>query len=143
VRAENSLDKDPRIVRVGRKRRRAAEWFGEDWVAAPNRGSESGHLEVEREFDLGLITDETRRSYKRRFIVAWHESIPSSLPLDPIEPLLDVRRAAHLLGISVKTLRDWIHARRIEYVKVGARVMIRPETIRQFVTSNTRRAAIG
>jgi excisionase family DNA binding protein len=102
--------------------------------------------EVEREFDLGLIADETRRSYKsykRRFIVAWHESIPSSLPLDPIEPLLDVSRAAYLLGISVKTLRDWIHARRIEYVKVGARVMIRPETIRQFVTSNTRRAAIG
>jgi len=26
-------------------------------------------------------------------------------------------------------------------VKVGTRVMIRPETIRQFVTSNTRRAA--
>jgi excisionase family DNA binding protein len=73
--------------------------------------------------------------------VAWHERIPSSLPFDPIEPLLDVSRAAHLLGISVKTLRDWIQARRIEYVKVGARVMIRPETIRQFVTSNTRRAA--
>ena len=73
--------------------------------------------------------------------MAWHEPIPSLFPLDPIEPLLDLRRAAHLLGISVKTLRDWIQARRIEYVKVGARVMIRPETIRQFVTSNTRRAA--
>jgi excisionase family DNA binding protein len=78
---------------------------------------------------------------QRRFIVAWHERIPSSLPLDPIEPLLDVCRAAHLLGISAKTLRDWIQARKIEYVKVGARVMIRPETIRQFVSSNTRRAA--
>jgi excisionase family DNA binding protein len=74
--------------------------------------------------------------------MALHERVPSSLPLDPIEPLLDLRRAAHLLGISVKTLRDWIHHRRIEHVKVGARVMIRPETIRQFVTSNTRRATI-
>ena len=37
--------------------------------------------------------------------------------------------------------RDWIQGRRIDYVKVGTRVMIRPETIRQFVTSNTRRAA--
>jgi excisionase family DNA binding protein len=46
-----------------------------------------------------------------------------------------------LLGISVKTLRDWILARRIDYVKVGARVMIRPETIRRFVIGNTRRAA--
>ena len=75
--------------------------------------------------------------------MAWQQAIPSPLPLDPIEPLLNVSRAAYLLGISVKTLRDWIQARKIEYVKVGARVMIRPETIRQFVTSNTRRAAIG
>ena len=58
---------------------------------------------------------------------------------DVIEPLLDVRRAAHLLGISVKTLRDWIQDRTIEHVKVGARVMFKPETIRQFVSKNTRR----
>src|SRR5437899_9569354 len=70
-----------------------------------------------------------------------HEAMPPDSLLGPIEPLLDVARAAHFLGISVKTLRDWIQARRIDYVKVGARVMIRPETIRQFVTSNTRRAA--
>jgi excisionase family DNA binding protein len=67
---------------------------------------------------------------------------PRSTVSDPIEPLLDVIRAAHLLGISVKTLRDWIQARRIEYVKIGARVMIRPETVRQFVDNNTRRAAV-
>jgi len=85
------------------------------------------------------MAGETTFSYKRRFIVAWHERIPSPVPLDPIEPLLDLRRAAHLLGISVKTLRDWIQARTIEHVKVGSRVMIRPETIRQYVTSHTRR----
>lgn len=70
-----------------------------------------------------------------------HEAKPPAFASDPIEPLLDVSRAAHLLGISVKTLRDWIQGRRIDHVKVGTRVMIRPETIRQFVTSNTRRAA--
>ena len=73
--------------------------------------------------------------------MALHEALPPAFASDPIEPLLDVIRAAHLLGISVKTLRDWIQGRRIEYVKVGTRVMIRPETIRHFVTSNTRRAA--
>jgi len=71
--------------------------------------------------------------------MAWHERIPSPVPIDPIEPLLDLRRAAHLLGISVKTLRDWIQARTIEHVKVGSRVVIRPEAIRQYVTSHTRR----
>ena len=70
-----------------------------------------------------------------------HEAKPPAFASDPIEPLLDVSRSAHLLGISVKTLRDWIHGRRIDYVKVGTRVMIRPETIRQFVANNTRRAA--
>jgi excisionase family DNA binding protein len=70
-----------------------------------------------------------------------HEAKPPAFASDPIEPLLDVSRSAHLLGISVKTLRDWIQGRRIDYVKVGTRVMIRPETIRQFVISNTRSAA--
>lgn len=59
-----------------------------------------------------------------------------------IEPLLNVTRVAYLLGISVKTLRDWIRDRRIEYVKIGTRVMIRPETLRQFVAKNTRRSVI-
>jgi excisionase family DNA binding protein len=67
--------------------------------------------------------------------MALHEAMPPAFISDPIEPLLDVSRAAHLLGISVKTLRDWIQGRRIDYVKVGTRVMIRPETIRQFVTA--------
>ena len=73
--------------------------------------------------------------------MALHEAIPSALQLDPLEPLLDVTRTAHLLGISVKTLRDWIHGRKIDHVKVGSGVMIRPETIRRFVTRNTRAAS--
>jgi len=69
-------------------------------------------------------------------------SLPTGPP-DPIEPLVSVGRAAPLLGISVKTLRDWILYRRIDYVKIGTRVMIRPETIRELVDRNTRRADIA
>ena len=72
-----------------------------------------------------------------------HDTEISSLAFDPIEPLLGLDRAAHLLGISTKTLRDWIQYRRIDYVKVGTRVMIRPDTIRNFVARNTRRAEAG
>ena len=72
--------------------------------------------------------------------MASHNSRRSAAVTDPIEPLLDVAKAAFLLGISVKTLRDWIQHRKIDHVKVGARVMIQPETIRQFVSINTRRA---
>ena len=69
-------------------------------------------------------------------------SLPAGPP-DPIEPLVSVGRAAPLLGISVKTLRDWILYRRIDYVKIGTRVMLRPETIRELVDRNTRRADIA
>jgi excisionase family DNA binding protein len=65
-----------------------------------------------------------------------------TLPIsDPIEPLIGVDKAARLLGISPKTLRDWIQARKIEYVKVGTRVLFRPSSIRQFITANIRRPA--
>jgi hypothetical protein len=43
--------------------------------------------------------------------MALHEAMQPNSFLGPIEPLLDVTRAAHLLGISVKTLRDWEAAR--------------------------------
>jgi predicted DNA-binding transcriptional regulator AlpA len=39
--------------------------------------------------------------------MALHELAPRPMP-GSIEPLLDIPRAAHLLGISRKTLRDWI-----------------------------------
>ena len=65
--------------------------------------------------------------------MALHEAMPPDSVLGPIEPLLDVTRAAHLLGISVKTLRDWIQGRRIDYVKVGTRVMIQPSAMDRII----------
>jgi excisionase family DNA binding protein len=78
-----------------------------------------------------------------RFMALRLNNIGGDFLSDPIEPLLGVDRAAHLLGISTKTLRDWIQYRKIDYVKVGSRVMIRPETIRSYVATNTRRAEAG
>jgi excisionase family DNA binding protein len=72
--------------------------------------------------------------------MASQDTMQPSFTLDPIEPLLGVKEAAYLLGISVKTLRDWIQERKIDYVKAGTRVMIRPDTIRDFVSKNTHRA---
>jgi excisionase family DNA binding protein len=93
---------------------------------------------VEKEITAAAKTLELS---KEAPIVALQEAMLSHVSADPIEPLLDVRKAAELLGISPKTLRDWIQARKIEYVKVGTRVMFQPASIRQFVAANTRRAA--
>jgi excisionase family DNA binding protein len=70
--------------------------------------------------------------------MATQQVVQSTFPHTVIEPLLSVKEAAYLLGISVKTIRDWVQNRKIAYVKAGTRVMIHPETIRDFVRQNTR-----
>jgi excisionase family DNA binding protein len=61
--------------------------------------------------------------------------------LEVIEPLLSVPQAAKILGISQCTLRNWIQRKKIARVKVGGRVMFRPDTIREFIAYNTRPAS--
>ena len=64
---------------------------------------------------------------------------PAPAPLlEVIEPLLSVPQAAKILGISQCTLRNWIRRKKIARVKVGGRVMFRPDTIREFIAYNTR-----
>jgi excisionase family DNA binding protein len=65
---------------------------------------------------------------------------PSPL-LEVIEPLLSVPQAVKILGISQCTLRNWIQRKKIARVKVGGRVMFRPDTIREFIAYNTRPAS--
>jgi excisionase family DNA binding protein len=54
-----------------------------------------------------------------------------------LESLLDITRAAKLLGISPKTLRGHVLHRRIDYVKVGGRVLFRPDRLWDFIERNT------
>ena len=54
-----------------------------------------------------------------------------------LEGLLDITRAAKVLGISPKTLRDHVLHRRIDYVKIGGRVLFRPDTLWDFIERNT------
>jgi len=55
---------------------------------------------------------------------------------------ISVDDAARRLGIQPSTLRRWVHDRKIEFVKVGRRVVFRQETLEQIVTSGLR-PAIG
>jgi len=54
-----------------------------------------------------------------------------------LEDLLDIPRTAKVLGISPKTLRDHVLHRRIDYVKIGGRVLFRPDTLWDFIERNT------
>ncbi len=61
---------------------------------------------------------------------------PKGEPDFCLEPLLSVRQACKILGIKEKTLRDWVWRKKIDYVKVGDRVMFEPDAIRRFIASN-------
>jgi excisionase family DNA binding protein len=54
--------------------------------------------------------------------------------------LIDIPTAAKLLGISEKTLRDWVWRKKIDYVKVGDRVMFEPQSLREFIERSRVRA---
>jgi len=52
-------------------------------------------------------------------------------------PLLSVEEAAEYLGVSPGTLRNWLSARRIAYVKVGRLTRLSSETLDRFIAENT------
>ena len=49
------------------------------------------------------------------------------------ENLLNIRELAQRLGVQVKTIYCWVHAREIPYVKVGRLVRFDPADISQWV----------
>jgi excisionase family DNA binding protein len=52
-------------------------------------------------------------------------------------PLMSVEQAAEYLGVRPGTLRNWLSARRIAYVKVGRLTRISSETLNRFIAEHT------
>lgn len=55
------------------------------------------------------------------------------------DPLIDVKKAAEQLGVTVSTLEAWRLKRRynLPYVKIGRCVKYRQSAITKFIESNT------
>lgn len=51
--------------------------------------------------------------------------------------LYPVFEAAILLHISESTLYRWIHQRKIEYVKIGSRVLFTDKVLNDYIKKNT------
>ncbi len=51
--------------------------------------------------------------------------------------LLTIKETAEALKISVSTLYRWIHQRKIEYVKIGSRVLFTDEMLNDYIKKNT------
>lgn len=50
--------------------------------------------------------------------------------------LLDIPETARYLHISKSTLYRWVHQKKIEYVKIGSRVLFMQSDIEEFINSN-------
>lgn len=50
--------------------------------------------------------------------------------------LLNLRESAREMKISIHTLRAWIYQKRLPYVHLGRRVLLRREDIENFVKKN-------
>jgi len=50
--------------------------------------------------------------------------------------LMDVMNAARELGIGQGTLRRWIREGRLPVVRLGRRVLLRPDVVEELITTN-------
>lgn len=57
--------------------------------------------------------------------------------------LLDIDGAAQRLNISSHTVRSMVIHRKITFVKLGARVLFRPQDLENFITSRLVQAQAG
>jgi excisionase family DNA binding protein len=56
---------------------------------------------------------------------------------DPTPQLLTVRQAAALLNLAESTLRGWLCDRRLRFVKVGRRTMLRRDDLEAYIEAQT------
>lgn len=60
--------------------------------------------------------------------------------LDVMPQLLKYKDVADILGVREQTVRQWVSANKIEYVKIGSAVRFKRTYIEDFITKYTKRA---
>jgi predicted DNA-binding transcriptional regulator AlpA len=70
-------------------------------------------------------------------------NLNSSGPSPALERLLNSRATAETIGIAERTLWALMKSGQIAHVRVGRRVMYRPEAIRAFVAAREQHGAAG
>jgi excisionase family DNA binding protein len=59
------------------------------------------------------------------------------------DALLSVEEAAQMLGLAEGTLRNWLSARRLSFVKVGSLTKLSRRVLERYVEQNTVEAVNG
>ena len=64
-----------------------------------------------------------------------HSNYEVDMRQEQLRELLTVREAADFLRVKVSTIRAWILQRRVVYVKVGGRVLLRRSDLEKLIES--------
>jgi excisionase family DNA binding protein len=51
--------------------------------------------------------------------------------------LMNIREFAEALGLSHRTVQQWVWLRRVPFVRVGRAIRFRPETVQEILESGT------
>lgn len=54
-----------------------------------------------------------------------------------MQPLLTIEEVSKMLQLKVSTIYDWVHRKKIRYVKMGRLVRFRLEDINALINANT------
>lgn len=64
-------------------------------------------------------------------------SIWQAMGVHKMNKLCTIFEASLLLHVSESTLYRWVHQKKIEYIKLGSRVMFSEESLKEFIKNNT------
>ena len=60
-------------------------------------------------------------------------------PQQPLPKLLNYREVAEILGFSAQTIRKWVSAKEIPYIKIGTSVRFSPEMLEEMIEKAKRK----
>ena len=54
-----------------------------------------------------------------------------------MKKLLTVKETAEILGLEISTIYDWVHYKKIAYIKIGRLLKFDPVTVDEFIKKRT------
>ena len=54
-----------------------------------------------------------------------------------MKKLLTVKETAEILGLEISTIYDWVHYKKIAYIKIGRLLKFDPLVVEEFIKSHT------
>ena len=54
-----------------------------------------------------------------------------------MQKLLNAKEVSEILGLELSTIYNWVHYRKIDYIKVGRLLKFSPDVVQNFIANNS------